>query len=228
MSVSPTSPTSDLTAVEERARGTIEVDAQEILAALGIRIRLLRRHQRLTLASVARATGLSTSMVSAVERGKASPSIGSLVAIASALGVQMNDLFATNGDSVQDPVRRRGAQPTFVTAQGVLRRLVASDSRRGVEVAVNEYEPGTASAPSPMHHEGQEYGLVVRGQLVVELDGRSHHLGEGDGIAYESSVPHRISNPGRRHAVAVWVNLGRGPVTATTRRRPESVRTGRR
>src|SRR5262245_14166322 len=149
-------------------------------------------------------------MISMVERGRASPSIGTLVAIASALRVPMSELF--DGDDEEDvhpPVRRRGDQPTYETASGVMRRLVQNDVNHGVEIAVNEYEPATASSATATHHAGVEYGMVMEGTLVVELDGSTYELQTGDSIAYESSVPHRILNSGHARARTVWLNLER-------------------
>ena len=180
---------------------------EEHLAELGGRIRALRAEQGLTLQMIAERTGLSSSMVSMVERGRTSPSIGTLIAISSALGVHMADLFELDVDGPRDVVQRAADHQVVETANGVLRRLVQVDPRRGLELVVNEYEPGTASAVQVTHHGGYEYGFVLEGTLTVELQGAAHRLEPGDSIAFESTRPHRIVNEGRRRARAVWVNL---------------------
>lgn len=183
------------------------VAAEEHLAELGGRIRSLRAEQGLTLQAVADRTGLSSSMVSMVERGRTSPSIGTLVAIASALGVHMADLFELDVDGPRDVVQRGTDHQVVETANGVLRRLVQVDPRRGLELVVNEYAPGTASAVQVTHHGGYEYGYVLEGILTVELQNSEYHLEPGDSIAFESTRPHRIVNGGSGCARAVWVNL---------------------
>jgi hypothetical protein len=45
--------------------------------------------------------------------------------------------------------------------------------------------------------------------VVVELADTTYELRAGDSIAYDSSIPHRITNPGRSHARTVWLNLER-------------------
>ncbi len=179
----------------------------EHLAELGVRIRGLRAEQGLTLQAVADRTGLSSSMVSMVERGRTSPSIGTLIAIASALGVHMSELFELDVDGPRDAVQRAGEQQVVEAADGVLRRLVQVDPRRGLELVVNEYAPGTASALQVTHHTGHEYGFVLEGVLTVELQNASHRMEPGDSIAFESTRPHRIVNTGSERARAVWVNL---------------------
>jgi DNA-binding Xre family transcriptional regulator len=60
---------------------------------LGAEIRRIRMQRNMTLTDIATETGLSASMLSMVERGKTGVSVGSLVAVASALGVAVSDLF---------------------------------------------------------------------------------------------------------------------------------------
>jgi quercetin dioxygenase-like cupin family protein len=154
-------------------------------------------------------TGLSASMLSLVERGKTSPSIGTLVAISYALGVHMRDLVSGDRPTDPDPVSRREEQPEFHTPSGVRRRVLRDDRQRGLEVAINEYAPGTSSAEQPLHHEGFEYGVLIEGRLVVQIGDAEYELRPGDLVSYNSGSPHRISNPGRRSARALWVNLDR-------------------
>jgi transcriptional regulator with XRE-family HTH domain len=161
----------------------------------------------LTLDTVAGRTGLTAAMVSMVELGRVAPSFGTLIAIASALNIHMSDLFYVPESAVQEPVRRMADQLTFESSTGVLRRLLQIDDSRGLEFVINEYGPQTSSAMSAVHHAGYEYGLLLEGSLVVELDGEAHELKSGDSIAYSSSTPHRISNNGSKTARAVWVKL---------------------
>ncbi len=183
--------------------------AVETLQAIGSRIRGLRSSRDLTLQELGELTGLSASMLSLVERGKTSPSIGTLVAISYALGVHMRDLVSGDRPTEPDPVSRRDDQPEFHTPSGVRRRVLRDDRQRGLEVAINEYAPGTSSAERPLHHEGFEYGVLIEGKLVVEIGDEEYELRPGDLVSYDSASPHRISNPGKRSARALWVNLDR-------------------
>lgn len=184
--------------------------AANTVQAIGTRIRQLRIDRDQTQQMLADATGLSPSLLSLVERGKTSPSIGTLVAVSHALGVHMSDLVTPDVARLGTPVVPVRDQPVFNSeAIGHLRRIAADDRVRGLEIAINEFEPGGSSALSDLHHGGFEYGLVLEGELTVSLDGSDHELGVGDLIAYESSRPHRITNTGPGTARAVWVNLDR-------------------
>jgi transcriptional regulator with XRE-family HTH domain len=179
------------------------------LAAIGGRIRELRQLRGLTLQALADASGLSTSMLSLVERGRASPSIGSLIVIASALGVTMSDLMI-NGVDAEEKIVVRAAEARIVeTAQHVVRRLLREDRSRGISVAVNEYAPHTGSTEHPISHDGFEYGFVLDGELTVEVDGTRHILQGGDLIAYSSRRRHKIWNHGESKVRTLWINLDR-------------------
>jgi transcriptional regulator with XRE-family HTH domain len=179
------------------------------LAAIGLRIRELRQARRMTLQALAATTNLSASMLSLVERGRASPSIGSLVVIASALGVTMSDLIVCEPLSDEKLVVRAADQRAVETAQHVVRRLLREDPARGVSIAINEYEPQTGNAESPVTHDGFEYGYILEGKLTVEVDGVSYQLEGGDLIAYSSRRPHRFWNHGRKKVRTLWFNLKR-------------------
>jgi transcriptional regulator with XRE-family HTH domain len=187
-------------------------ETADVLATIGRNIRQLRSEKGLTLQILAERTRLSPSMLSLLERGKTGPSIGTLVVIASALGAQMSDLLEGNRGAADDVVSRVADQRVYETAAGVTRRILKQDRTRGVEIAMNIYKPGTASAPEPVSHEGCEFGVVLEGTLDVTVNGRSHTLQQGDLISYDSSQPHRFANNGAAPARTLWLNLKRDGV----------------
>ncbi|MCK9915579.1 helix-turn-helix domain-containing protein [Microbacteriaceae bacterium K1510] len=181
--------------------------AAAALAAIGLRIKEIRTSRGLTLQALSDASGVSTSMLSLVERGRASPSIGSLVVIASALGVTMSDIVASEPTPEEKLVVRSSELKAIETAQHVIRRLMREDRARGVSVAVNEYAPNTGNADQPITHDGYEYGYLLEGELTVTVEGVSHVLKAGDLISYSSRRPHQIWNFSRLKARTLWFNL---------------------
>ncbi|SLN70648.1 cupin domain-containing protein [Roseisalinus antarcticus] len=182
--------------------------AQKTITVIGKRIREMRKDKGMTLSQLAEASGLSSSMLSLVERGLASPSIGSLIVVAGALGRSMSDLLET--ESHESDIVVRSGDVTPVQAPGeVIRRVMKEDRANGVSIAVNEYAPHTSSNESALSHEGYEYGLLLDGSLTVEVGGEAHVIEAGDLISYSSRRPHRIYNHTDRMARTVWVNTDR-------------------
>jgi quercetin dioxygenase-like cupin family protein len=59
-----------------------------------------------------------------------------------------------------------------------------------------------------MRHAGSEYGMLLRGELVLTLAFEEMTLRAGDSISFESSTPHRYRNDGSQEAVGVWFVSG--------------------
>lgn len=179
----------------------------QILCAIGAKIRDLRTQHGMTLQKLGSVTNLSPSMLSLVERGRASPSIGSLIAIAQALGATLSHLLQDATADEQSLVVRGDAVNVVRTSSGLLRRILRQDHARGVTLSVTEYPPSSATAQDARAHDGYEHGYVISGELTVDVDGVTHNLKAGDLISYDSLRPHRISNRGAAPATALWFNL---------------------
>lgn len=181
----------------------------QALAAIGGRIRELRQSRNWTLQALASATGLSSGMLSLVERGRASPSIGSLIIISNVLDVTMSDLLAEGKAADEKIVVRYSEAKLIETSQHVIRRVLKEDQTHALSIAINEYEPHTGSSESPISHEGFEYGFVLEGKLSVEVDQAKYLLEPGDLISYSSRRPHRIWNHSAQKVRTLWINLKR-------------------
>lgn len=192
---------------EDEGRLPGSQDANEMLLVVGTSVRIARKRRRMTLQDLADRTGVSVSMLSMLERGVASPSIGTLVSVSSALELHMAQLFQDPSAQASSPVRRRADQVVVQATEGVSRQLVHTDVEHDLEMVINEYQPGTSSSKMPVHHDGMEFGLIISGTLTVRLDEVDYVLETGDGIAYASTSPHVLTNNGPGKARAVWVNV---------------------
>lgn len=172
---------------------------------VGERLRTIRLLRRRTLKEVAAAAGVSESFVSQLERGRSSASVATLQRLAAALGVEVSDLFSTNG--VHRPrVLRREARELLVWGHLGRKALLTPKPFHSLEVVAAEFEPGGSTGNEPYTHgDSEELLLVVRGRVHVQLDADVFELGAGDSVQYRSSTPHRVSNPGEELAEVVFV-----------------------
>lgn len=177
------------------------------LVSIGQRIRKARTGRSMTLKDLSEVSGISISMLSLVERGRVSPSIGSLIVVADALGVSISDLVADPQNNRDEVVIRAADQPVIEHAGHVTRRMVLDDQTRAVSIAIGDFPPGTESSRTLHQHSGHEYGFVLEGRITVEVNGTSYDLTKGDLISYSSRTPHRIWNRSKRPARTVWFNL---------------------
>jgi quercetin dioxygenase-like cupin family protein len=54
-------------------------------------------------------------------------------------------------------------------------------------------------------HVGEEFGIVLRGQLEINLNGKNHQVKKNQSFYFSSQDSHRWSNPGKNKAVILWV-----------------------
>jgi transcriptional regulator with XRE-family HTH domain len=206
---------------------------------VGRRVREERLRQQIGVRELARRVGVSASLISQVELGKASPSVGTLYGIVNQLGLSLDELLlgsprrrpaATRGDSehrpgvaseaagpdessgrVFDPVVRRGRGKAIELASGVRWERLTPQTPQDVDFLAVVYEEGGESCPedSLMRHSGSEYGHVQTGRLGVTVGFDTYELGPGDSISFESTMPHRLFNLGSEPVEAIWFVVGR-------------------
>src|SRR5437868_4442387 len=178
--------------------GAVHVDLGERLRA----IRLLRRR---TLKEVAGAAGFSESFLSQLERGRSSASIASLQRLASALGVEVSDLFATD-DLSRPRVLRHNARQLVAWGELGRKALLTPKPFHSLEVVAAQFDPGGSTGDEPYTHgDSEEILLVVEGRVHVQLGTEVYDLRAGDSVHYQSSTPHRVSNPGEEPAEVLFV-----------------------
>ncbi len=81
--------------------------------SVGSRVRAERLSQKIGVRELARRVGVSASLISQVELGKASPSVGTLYAIVNELGLSLDELLFQQGGS-----RRRPGFPAAGSSSG--------------------------------------------------------------------------------------------------------------
>ena len=109
--------------------------------------------------------------------------------------------------SSSSPVVPAAARPTIELNGGVTWSRLTALAEKDAEFLEITYAPGAMSGVNMSHHEGREFGLVLEGELVIELGFESHTLQKGDSIVFESTVPHRLVNKSAQPTRAVWVVL---------------------
>jgi DNA-binding transcriptional MerR regulator len=185
-----------------KRRGVVSAPAEGSLLP-GQRFRRLRTRRGLSLAQVARATGVSVGFLSALERGQMRSSVATLRRIARFYGTNILSLFEAAGDNPR--LVRPGQRKILETTPGVRMELLAW-GHTVMEPHLFRVKPGGGSGES-YSHEGEEFLHVLRGDFEIWLNGKDHyHLKPGDSLYFESSTPHRWKNPGRSEAWLLWIN----------------------
>lgn len=197
----------------------------DVVPRLGERIRALRTRRGLTVRGLARDVGVSASLISQIETGKARPSVSTLYAITNALGITVEDLLAVledghpqggsglpgvepDGSAVRrvGPRVRPDERETITLDSGVSWQLLGQVPDVHTEFLRVTYPPGSSSSTGGrlMRHPGTEYGYLVSGELVLSLGFEQQVLRPGDSFCFESTTPHAYRNDGDDDAVGIW------------------------
>ena len=189
---------------------------------VGTRLREERERRGISLRELARRVGVSPSLVSQIELDRVNPSVSTLYALVTELGMTMSDVF---GDTAQAPAPRLRRSPADVDglvalpetrrvinlASGVVWQRLTPHSESDVEFLHVEYPVGAESCPADalVTHGGREYGYVTSGTLGVRVGFDEYELRPDDSIAFDSSSPHRLWTVGDEPVQAIWVVIGR-------------------
>lgn len=188
---------------------------------VGARLRAERERLGISLRELARRVGVSPSLVSQIELDRVNPSVSTLYALVTELGLTMSAVFGNlePPDRVVRPLHDDGkglaerpeTRPVINLASGVRWERLTPQTDRDVEFLYVVYPVGAESCPEDalMTHRGKEYGYVMSGTLGVRVGFEEYELGPGDSIAFDSSSPHRLWAVGAEPVHAIWTVLGR-------------------
>ncbi len=163
---------------------------------LGTRLRTYRERLGMSVEDLAKNAGVEASLIMRAESGEVYPPLGVLVKLSRALGQRLGTFM---DDQVRpDPVITRAEERCEETAahkEGAVGKyhyypLAKGKTDRHMEPLFIIVQPG--ADPCPSSHEGEEFVIVVDGEVELVYGKETFHLKEGDSMYYNSVVPHHL------------------------------------
>jgi transcriptional regulator with XRE-family HTH domain len=172
--------------------------------AFGDRVRSLREQGDLTLEQLSKLSGVSRAMLSQVERGGKSPTIGIAKRIAHALGASFSALVGDEGATRRTfALVRKEQRQVFRDAETGFERHLLSPLIAGmpVEVVLHHLPAKTSTGKLPPYATGVTKHVVAsRGRVIVGVENVETVLEEGDALYFEASAEHWFENRTSRAA----------------------------
>ncbi|KNH18371.1 XRE family transcriptional regulator [Arthrobacter sp. ZBG10] len=160
-----------------------EESLDDVLAAVGPRLKALRLSRDVTLAALADITGISVSTLSRLESGQRRPNLELLLPLAKAHQVPLDELVGA--PATGDPrVHLRPIEAYGMTIIPLTRKP------GGIQAYKHILPAGPMLAPTPQVHEGYEWLYVLNGRLRMVLGARDLVLGPGEAVEFDTRVPH--------------------------------------
>lgn len=178
--------------------------------AIGPKVRRLRLRKKLGLVQLGEHTGLSPALLSKIERGHLFPTLPTLMRIALVFGVSLDYFFKEESDRPVHAVVRKADRISLPDKPG---RRAPTYHFESLDYPVSErklngyyVEIEADDEPSEPHeHPGAEIIYVLRGELVVNLEGDDFTLGEGDSMYFDCAHPHSYRRSGPAPCAAIVV-----------------------
>ncbi len=175
---------------------------------IGNRIKKRRESLGLQVKELSQQIGVTSSLISQVERGKAYPSIVTIKKIADALRTTVGELIGENEDLDHHPLLRSGE-----------RRFVKKNKKGTSLYLLSHHDPSKRIEPYIIHFEGhsdsegimtsnypgQEFCFVLQGSFQVTINEEHYDIKKGDGFYFNSVKRHLFKNKNDKKAELLWI-----------------------
>ena len=161
---------------------------EDVLAAVGTRLKRIRRQRNCTLAALSQTTGISVSTLSRLESGQRRATLELLLPLARAYQVPLDELVGA--PPVGDPrVRLKPIRRGDSTVVPLTRQPGGLQAFKMVIAAAR-------STPEPRTHEGYEWLYVLSGKLRLVLAEHDTVLTAGEVAEFDTRLPHWFGSTG--------------------------------
>lgn len=171
---------------------------------LGEKIKDLRLSCELTQEELADRCELTKGYISQLENDLTSPSITTLIDILSALGTDLKEFFSSD-DEEEKVVFSKNEFIEKVTDEYTLNWLVPNAQKNAMEPIFIKLNVGS-STDQDFPHEGEEFGYVIKGEILLVLGKRKVKVKKGESFYFTANKVHQIINKGSNPAEFIWVS----------------------
>ena len=174
------------------------------MEVIGKKIKMLRTLNNLTQEELASRCDLTKGYISQLENDLTSPSIATLVDILDVLGSNLNEFFSS--DTISEKiVFTKEDYFSKNNEYGSITWLITNAQKNEMEPILLNLYPNQ-STPIDYPHEGEEFGYVIEGSILVCLDNQKFKCKKGESFYYESSKTHYLKNTSNSNAKIIWIS----------------------
>lgn len=175
---------------------------------LGALLRAIRNARHLTIKEVAGKAGISSSLLSQIERNRISPSLDTLLQVLEVYGVPPNKFFKDYETHSKVEIIKKGDRKIY-NRKGFKYEKLCGDSQTKGNHSFNafflELAPGQQRGDAGDGHLGRELGIVMTGSANLLYGQETYEINKGDSVSFFSQIPHVIVNQSKDIFQAYWV-----------------------
>lgn len=170
---------------------------------IGSKVKRLRQANGLTLEELANRSELTKGFLSQLERDLTSPSVATLENILEALGTNLQEFFSEKQE--EQIVFKKDDFFENIQDEYKISYIIPNAQKNEMEPILIELEKNNQSMTIDPH-EGEEFGYVVAGNILLHLGDRVNKVKKGESFYFKPRMNHYISNPGKTTAKVIWVS----------------------
>ena len=167
------------------------------------KLKELRVLKNLTQEELADRAELSKGFISQLERNLTSPSIATLTDILQCLGTSLNEFFT------EEPEEQIvfGSEDFFEKIDSDLKNkiewIIPNAQKNIMEPIFLTLEKGGSTYPDTPH-EGEEFGYVLQGSIMIHLGNKSYRAKKGEAFYFTPDKKHYLTS--KNGATLIWVS----------------------
>jgi len=175
---------------------------------MGLRIKKKRADFGFQVKELSAKIGVTPSLISQIENGKAFPSIVTLKKVAEALHTTVGELIGENENLSQHPLLK-STERRFVKKNkngASLHLLSYHDPSKQIEPYIITFKKNSNSKGiMTSNFPGQEFCYVLKGKFEAIINKQQYELSDGDGFYFNSNQPHLFKSISGKEAEILWI-----------------------
>lgn len=173
---------------------------------IGKKIRELRKSKNFSIIDLSRESGLSTGLISQIERNMVVPSIKVMWKIANVLEVNIGYFFDEDDENIEEKIVVRKDHRKSITTNDSTKSyelLMPNLNNKSIEFILITLDKETKINKELVSHKGEECGYIIEGKMKIILENKEYILEKGDSFYFDSKIPHVYENYGDETCVLV-------------------------
>lgn len=172
---------------------------------IGIKIKDIRIKKGILIKDLAKKCGISSSMLSQIEKGNANPSLNTIKSIAKELGVPIFQFFIEDDEIANNINILKEKDRKIIATREVTYELLSPEGTSSIEfIRMILNEKNLESSIKPMPHKGEEVAFLLSGKAEITISNNSAIMYPGDSIHIPALTPHKWKNLHDKESIIIF------------------------
>lgn len=172
---------------------------------VGNTIKNIRTSKGILLKEVAEKCGISSSMLSQIEKGTANPSLNTIREIAHVLEVPIFKFFMAPEKEEDKIAILKKEKRKIIESENLRYELLSPEVKTDIEcMKMILKKDNSETSIKPKAHKGEEIAVLLKGKVRITIENQSAILEEGDSVHIPALKAHKWTNLMEDEAIIIF------------------------